>query len=85
MLLITLVKSVYTFIHRLIMTCFAHVRRQRSIRAMERLDDHLLKDIGFYREGDDIRSIKNGELVRNHRRKVRLRCAFLIRRRHRLR
>jgi uncharacterized protein YjiS (DUF1127 family) len=66
----------------------AYVRKQRSIRAMARLDDHLLDDIGFRREGDELVPLtrsQNGDLVRNHKRKVRLRSAFLIRRRERVR
>jgi uncharacterized protein YjiS (DUF1127 family) len=66
----------------------AYASKQRSIRAMERLDDHLLDDIGFRRDGDrliPLKSAQNGDLVRSHKRRVRLRSAFLIRRRQRVR
>ncbi len=68
----------------------AQQRKHRSLLALEKLDDYLLKDMGFERiEGQIVRLGQSepiaGELVRNHRRKVRLRCHFLARRRHRLR
>ncbi len=62
----------------------AYVRRQRSIRAMERLDAHLLNDIGFCRKEGKLVALKpmaHANTVRNDRRKTRLRCAFLLRRR----
>lgn len=36
----------------------AHERKQRSLRALKKLDDHLLDDIGLYRQGDDFAEIK---------------------------
>ncbi len=68
----------------------AQQRKRRSLLALAQLDDYLLKDMGFERiEGQIVRLGQSapvaGELVRNHRRKVRLRCHFLVRRRQRLR
>lgn len=88
MLLSKIIKPFYGVFFSLLNQWSAYVRKQRSIRAMERLDDHLLDDIGFCREDDELVPLKNaqnGDLVRNHQRRVRLRGAFLVRQRRRLR
>ncbi|MFT5117871.1 MAG: hypothetical protein ACI9NY_001404 [Kiritimatiellia bacterium] len=91
-LITKVVKPIYSLCFNLLTMWFARARKRRSIRAMQCLDDHLLDDIGFRREGEALVPLcgarhdvaKNGELVRNHQRKVRLRCSFLVRRRQRL-
>ncbi len=85
-----IIKPIYFFIFHLLTAWTAYRRKQRSIRAMAQLEPHLLEDIGFRREGDvyvpldETDKSKCSVLVRNHRRKSRLRCYFLVRRRQRL-
>lgn len=91
MLFSKFIKPVFVVIARYIALWCARQRRQRSIHAMEQLDSHLLADIGFRREGDryvplnDVTGENCSVSVRHHRRKARLRCSFLVRRRERLR
>jgi len=70
----------------------AQQREQRCMREMQRLDAHLLEDIGFRRQDDNVlvpitvdNADANNALVRSHRRQARLRSAFLVRRRQALR
>lgn len=88
MIIVNVIKRMREYLVRLLVLWCAYLRKQRSVRAMERLDDHLLRDIGFCREHNEIvplHRVQNGDLVRNHQRKVRLRCSFLVRRRQRRR
>jgi hypothetical protein len=96
MLVVKNSQSLYHGFLRLFIACFAALREQRRrehfTREMQRLDAHLLADIGFRRQGDDgLVSLKsdrtdvNNALVRSHRRQVRLKTAFLARRRQALR
>lgn len=65
----------------------AHLDKQRSLNDMEQLDDHLLDDIGFRREGDDLIPLdvkRYGEAVRNQKRYTRTKSALLKRHRGRL-
>jgi hypothetical protein len=67
-------------------------RREHFAREMQRLDSHLLADIGFRRQGggalvslkSDSVDVSNA-LARSHRRQARLKTAFLVRRRQALR
>lgn len=70
----------------------AQRREQQFLREMQRLDAHLLDDIGFRRQDDNVLvSLKsdnadaNNALARNRRRQSRLKTAFLARRRQALR
>lgn len=83
MFVVRLINTITFYIYQKMMQNFAERKRKASMRAMCRLDAHLLEDIGFRREGDalvPLRSSHDAVTVRNHRRKVRLRCAFLARR-----
>jgi uncharacterized protein YjiS (DUF1127 family) len=87
MFIVRLIKSIFVFIAQQITMYQANCRREASIRAMSRLDAHLLDDIGFRKEGDELIPLdphRSDVSVRQHRRKVRLRCAFLVRRRRRI-
>ncbi len=87
-LMLKLFRPIYSFFYRSFNSWLARNRKQRSIDALYKLDDYLLDDVGLRRQGDDIVPIDSavqGGIIRNHRRKVRLRCAFLVRRRQRRR
>jgi len=79
------IKQIVNFIYHLYAQCCAHYRKQRSIRALERLDDYLLDDIGLVRDQDKIvplkGSVRHLNTVRDQRSKTRLRHAYLVRRR----
>lgn len=54
----------------------AYVRKQRSIRQLQRLDDHLLDDIGLARVNDEIVSTRTAPIAsaqRFHAQEVQLR------------
>ena len=53
-----LLNPIYHFIHRLLDQWRARQGKKRSERALNRLDDHLLDDIGLRRVNDVIVSIK---------------------------
>lgn len=79
-------QSVYFFICRQLVSLMNDYQRKTMLKAMAHLDDHLLDDIGYRREGDQLIPLDESKMsvsVRNHRRKVRLRHAFLVRRRRR--
>ena len=88
MFIVRLINTITFYIYQKVMMSIAARRRKASVRAMHRLDAHLLEDIGFRREGDVLVPLNpnhSNTAVRNHRRKVGLRCAFLVRRRRRMR
>jgi hypothetical protein len=95
MLVVKNSQSLYHGFLSLFITCFAALREQRRrehfAREMQRLDSHLLEDIGFRRQNDTLVTLKSDSantsnaLARSHRRQVRLKTAFLARRRQALR
>ncbi|MFT6221791.1 MAG: hypothetical protein ACJA0C_001196 [Candidatus Endobugula sp.] len=96
MLVVKNSKSLYHGFLSLFIACVTALREQRRrehfTREMQRLDSHLLADIGFRRQGGDVLvSLKSesvavsNALARGRRRQARLKAAFLVRRRQVLR
>ena len=96
MLVVKNSKSLYHGFLSLFIACVTALREQRRrehfAREIQRLDSHLLADIGFRRQGGDaLVSLKSDSvdvsnaLARSHRRQARLKAAFLVRRRQALR
>ena len=96
MLVVKNSKSLYHGFLSLFIACVTALREQRRkehfVREMQRLDSHLLADIGFRRQGGDaLVSLKSDSvdvsnaLARSHRRQARFKTAFLVRRRQALR
>jgi hypothetical protein len=96
MLVVKNSQSLYRGFLRLFIVCFTALREQRRrdrfAREVQRLDPHLLADVGFLRQDDgELVSLKsdranvNNALASSHRRQARLKTAFLVRRRQALR
>ena len=56
----------YRFVASLLSQWRAHMRKQRSLRQLERLDDFLLDDIGLVRKNDQIVPIRTNPIARSH-------------------
>ena len=96
MLVVKNSRSLYNGFLTLFIAFFVALREQRRrehfFREMQRLDSHLLADIGFRRQGGgELVSLTsdnadaNSALARTRRRQARLKAAFLVKRRRALR